>query len=60
MTQKMDQYVQLQGDMVTEGVSLHQAFGGGWQIRFAKDCISTPVEEKMKESIGNIYFKILL
>ncbi len=49
MTQKQDQYAQLQGDIATEFVSLYKALGGGWQIRLGKDFVPEEIEEKMQK-----------
>lgn len=49
MTQKQDQYAQLQGDIATEFVSLYKALGGGWQIRRGKDFVPEKLKEKMQE-----------
>ena len=49
MTQKQDQYAQLQGQIATEFVSLYKALGGGWQIRLENDFVPQSVKQKMRE-----------
>ncbi len=49
LTQKQDQYAQLQGAIATDFISLYKALGGGWQIRIGKDFIPQDVKEKMEE-----------
>ncbi len=49
LTQKQDQYAQLQGQIATDFISLYKALGGGWQIRLGKDFIPLDVKEKMEE-----------
>ena len=49
LTQKQDQYAQLQGQIATDFVSMYKALGGGWQIRIGKDFVPRDVKEKMKK-----------
>ncbi len=49
LTQKQDQYAQLQGQIATNFISLYKALGGGWQIRIGNDFVPRGVKEKMKE-----------
>jgi outer membrane protein TolC len=49
LTQKQDQYAQLQGKIATDFISLYKALGGGWQIRLGKDVVPQDVKEKMEE-----------
>ncbi len=49
LTQKQDQYAQLQGKIATNFISLYKALGGGWQIRLENDFVPAEVKEKMKE-----------
>ncbi len=49
LTQKQDQYAQLQGQIATDFISLYKALGGGWQIRIGKDFVPQEVTEKMEE-----------
>jgi NodT family efflux transporter outer membrane factor (OMF) lipoprotein len=49
LTQKQDQYAQLQGTIATQFISLYKALGGGWQIRFDNDFVPQAVKRKMEE-----------
>jgi NodT family efflux transporter outer membrane factor (OMF) lipoprotein len=49
LTQKQDQYAQLQGQMATDFIALYKALGGGWQIRLGKAFVPQNVKEKMEE-----------
>ena len=49
LTQKQDQYAQLQGKIATNFISLYKALGGGWQIRLENDFVPAEVKEKMQE-----------
>lgn len=49
LTQKQDQYAQLQGKMATNNIALFKALGGGWQIRIGKDYLPEEVKEKMEK-----------
>ncbi|MEA3469191.1 MAG: efflux transporter outer membrane subunit [Thermodesulfobacteriota bacterium] len=49
LTQKQDQYAQLQGQIATDFISLYKALGGGWQIRLGKDFVPQEVKETMAE-----------
>lgn len=49
LTQKQDQYAQLQGKIATDFISMYKALGGGWQIRLGKDFVPQDVKEKMEE-----------
>ncbi len=49
LTQKQDQYAQLQGKMATNNIALFKALGGGWQIRIGKDYLPEVVKEKMEK-----------
>jgi len=49
LTQKQDQYAQLQGKIATSFISLYKALGGGWQIRLENDFVPVEVKEKMQE-----------
>ncbi len=49
LTQKQDQYAQLQGKIATSFISLYKALGGGWQIRLENDFVPAEVKEKMQE-----------
>lgn len=49
LTQKQDQYAQLQGKVATDFISMYKALGGGWQIRLGKDFVPQDVKEKMEE-----------
>ena len=59
LTQKQDQYAQLQGAIATDFISLYKALGGGWQIRRGKDFLPQDVKEKMEERTdwGNLLTK---
>lgn len=64
LTQKQDQYAQLQGKIATSFISLYKALGGGWQIRLENDFVPAEVKEKMRERTdwGNLldadYFEV--
>jgi len=49
LTQKQDQYAQLQGKIATSFISLYKALGGGWQIRLENDFVPAEIKEKMRE-----------
>ncbi len=49
LTQKQDQYAQLQGKIATNFISLYKALGGGWQIRLDNDFVPAEVKEKMQK-----------
>lgn len=49
LTQKQDQYAQLQGEIATNFINLYKALGGGWQIRLGNDLVPQSVKEKMEE-----------
>lgn len=49
LTQKQDQYAQLQGKIATNFISLYKALGGGWQIRLENDFVPAEVKEKMQK-----------
>jgi NodT family efflux transporter outer membrane factor (OMF) lipoprotein len=49
LTQKQDQYAQLQGTIATQFISLYKALGGGWQIRIADDFVPQTVKREMQE-----------
>ncbi len=49
MTQKQDQYAQLQGKIVTNIISLYKAMGGGWQVRQGKVYLPEETKEQMEE-----------
>ncbi len=49
LTQKQDQYAQIQGQMATDFIGLYKALGGGWQIRLGHDFVPEAVKEKMQE-----------
>ncbi len=49
MTQKQDQYAQLQGKIVTNVISLYKALGGGWQIRQGKAYLPDETKEQMEQ-----------
>ncbi len=49
LTQKQDQYAQLQGQIATNFINLYKALGGGWQIRLGNDLVPQSVKEKMEE-----------
>ncbi len=49
LTQKQDQYAQLQGQIATDFISLYKALGGGWQIRLGNDFVPQDVKEQMEE-----------
>ena len=49
LTQKQDQYAQLQGKIATDFISMYKALGGGWQIRLGKDFVPQDVKERMEE-----------
>ncbi len=49
MTQKQDQYANLQGKISTNVVGLYKALGGGWQIREGNDYIPEEVKKQMEE-----------
>lgn len=58
LTQKQDQYAQLQGKIATDFISLYKALGGGWQIRLGKDFVPPEVKETMEERTdwGNLLY----
>jgi NodT family efflux transporter outer membrane factor (OMF) lipoprotein len=47
LTQKQDQYAQIQGKIATGIISLYKALGGGWQIRSGHDFVPLNIKEKM-------------
>jgi len=49
MTQKQDQYAQLQGKIVTNVIALYKAFGGGWQIQERKAYLPQETKEQMEK-----------
>ena len=49
VTQKQDQYAQLQGRIATEFVGLYKALGGGWEIRVGNDFVPESIKGKMAE-----------
>jgi len=49
LTQKQDQYAQLQGQIATDFISMYKALGGGWQIRKGKGFVPQDVKEKMED-----------
>ena len=49
MTQKQDQYAQVQGTITTNYIGLYKALGGGWQIREGKNYLPPEVKEKMEK-----------
>jgi len=49
LTQKQDQYAQLQGQIATDLISMYKALGGGWQIRNGKGFVPQDVKEKMED-----------
>ncbi|NOQ46960.1 MAG: efflux transporter outer membrane subunit [Desulfobulbaceae bacterium] len=49
MTQKQDQYAQLQGKIVTNFIGVYKALGGGWQIRKGKEYLPQELKEKMEK-----------
>ncbi|MBW2688689.1 MAG: efflux transporter outer membrane subunit [Deltaproteobacteria bacterium] len=49
LTQKQDQYAQLQGRIATSTIALYKAFGGGWQIRLGNEALPQVIKEKMEE-----------
>ena len=49
MTQKQDQYAQLQGKIVTNVIGLYKALGGGWQIREGNQYLSQETKEQMEQ-----------
>ena len=49
LTQKQDQYAQLQGTIATDTISLYKAMGGGWQIRTGRGFVPDAVKERMGE-----------
>jgi len=49
MTQKQDQYAQLQGKIVTNLISLYKAMGGGWQVRQGKIYLPEETKEQMEQ-----------
>jgi NodT family efflux transporter outer membrane factor (OMF) lipoprotein len=49
LTQKQDQYAQLQGKIATNFIGLYKALGGGWQIRTENDFVPREVKEKMEK-----------
>ena len=48
LTQKQDQFAQLQGRIATSFVSIYKALGGGWQLREGNGFIPAAVKEKMQ------------
>lgn len=59
LTQKQDQYAQLQGQLATDFISMYKALGGGWQIRSGKAFVPQDVKEKMENRTdwGNLLQK---
>jgi NodT family efflux transporter outer membrane factor (OMF) lipoprotein len=49
LTQRQDQYAQLQGAVATDFIGLYKALGGGWQIRVGQDFVPADIKEKMKQ-----------
>jgi len=50
LTQKQDQYAQLQGQIATSAVALYKALGGGWQLRSKKGAyLPEDVKQEMEE-----------
>jgi len=49
LTQKQDQFAQLQGRIATSFVSIYKALGGGWQLRKGNDFIPAAIKEKMQK-----------
>ncbi len=49
LTQKQDQFAQLQGSIATSFVSIYKALGGGWQLRGDSDFIPASIKEKMQK-----------
>ncbi len=49
MTQKQDQYAQVQGTITTNYIGLYKALGGGWQIRKDKEYLPEEVQEQMEK-----------
>lgn len=49
LTQKQDQYAQLQGNIAIDTIALYKAMGGGWQIRKGKGFVPDSVKESMGE-----------
>lgn len=56
LTQKQDQYAQLQGKIATNFINLYKALGGGWQIRLDNDFVPEEIKEQMQERTdwGNV------
>jgi NodT family efflux transporter outer membrane factor (OMF) lipoprotein len=50
LTQKQDQYAQLQGQIATSAVALYKAMGGGWQVRSKE---GTYLPEDVKQEMKN-------
>ncbi len=49
LTQKQDQFAQIQGDIATSFIALYKALGGGWQIRLENSFVPPAITNKMKE-----------
>lgn len=49
MTQKQDQYAQLQGKIVTNVIALYKALGGGWEIKEGKAYLPQETKEQMEK-----------
>lgn len=49
VTQKQDQYAQVQGKIVTNLIGIYKALGGGWQIRKGTAYIPQATREQMEQ-----------
>lgn len=49
LTQKQDQYAQVQGIITTNYISLYKALGGGWQIREGQEYVPQETKEQMEK-----------
>ena len=49
LTQKQDQYAQLQGQIATSSIALYKALGGGWQMRLNNDFVPRAIKDKMQQ-----------
>lgn len=49
LTQKQDQYAQLQGRIATSSIALYKALGGGWQMRLNNDFVPRAIKDKMQQ-----------
>lgn len=49
LTQKQDQYANIQGNIATNMIAMYKALGGGWEMRDRNQAIPQDIKEKMKK-----------